>query len=333
MLIGGSRNEATGATVYATYRQHWQEGYSKSITPATRKALDKAWGTWITWCRLAEEEVTDLSPFAPPLDVYCSFIYFYLSLYKPDTVKKYLTRINTAAKEITGHPINKHLSKLCIDRTFIAAARRMGHGGTKTRLPLTADILAKLHPLIRFELHDDRALWAILCVGVFALARIGELVPGNGSKLQVTLGSVSIIGDRGVISLVGTKTDRERKGVKLFFFRSWKVHCPVTAMVAYLSGRAGASRASPLFVNSRGEKFTQSWVVGRLRRLLDRIGLEGKNFSGISLRRGGTQTLVRLRANDTIIMGMGRWTSSCFNRYVSVMETDVRQWQMAMASV
>jgi hypothetical protein len=59
-------------------------------------------------------------------------------------------------------------------------------------------------------------------------------------------------------------------------------------------------------------------------------GMKGKEFSGISLRRGGAQTLVRLKANDKIVMGMGRWTSSCFNRYLQVQDRDIQQWQMEM---
>ena len=77
---------------------------------------------------------------------------------------------------------------------------------------------------------------------------------------------------------------------------------------------------TPLFVDDKGSKMTQTAVIARVRELLDKAGLEGKEFSGISLRRGGAQTLLRLGATDKIIMGMGRWASSCFKRYLSVEE-------------
>ena len=92
------------------------------------------------------------------------------------------------------------MDKLQLQRTFDSAARRYGTSPTK-RLPLTVEILAKIRPLIDFAKHEERAIWAILCVGVFSLARIGEL--------KVTLGSVKIKGDHGTIHLVGTKTDRK----------------------------------------------------------------------------------------------------------------------------
>ena len=150
----------------------------------------------------------------------------------------------------------------------------------------------------------------------FALTRIGELVPGTGSKLQVTRGSVDIRGDKGTLHLVGTKTDREMKGVRILFFRNKSACCPVSALVAYLAARPITNEEAPLFIDKKGKRFSQSWVVSRMRTILDKIGFAGQDFSGISLRRGGAQTLVRLRANDTVVMCMGRWTSSCFNRYL-----------------
>jgi hypothetical protein len=76
----------------------------------------------------------------------------------------------------------------------------------------------------------------------------------------------------------------------------------------------------------------QKWVVDRLRAALDKAGLGGADYCGISLRRGGAQTLLRMKANDKVIMGMGRWTSSCYTRYLTVAEGDVRKWQEAMAT-
>lgn len=279
---------------------------------------------------MARQDDPDLDVYKPTLEVYCSFIDFCLSIYTPDTVTSYLKRINTAAVEKTGHNIKDQLNRIWIKRTFVAAARRLGHSGPSKRLPLTVDVLTKIRPEMDFSQHNDRALWAILCVGVFALARIGELIPGTGSKLQVTRGAVTVRGDKGTLSLRGTKTDREMKGVQILFFRNDSACCPVTALLAYLATHQGRNH-SPLFVDNQGRKISQSWVVVRMRTLLNKIGLRGEDFSGISLRRGGAQTLVRLKANDKIVMCMGRWTSSCFNRYLTTEERDIESWQRQMA--
>lgn len=329
----GRRRYKRPQVPYLLMIKQWRRRYQNAVLPATRRAIDRDWNRWIDWCKLAAEAKLPIDPFRPPLDSYCTFIDYFLTLFRPDTVRKYVRNINTASVERTGHRMNAHIHPLVIKRTFRAAARRLGHIAPQKRLPLTVDILLKLRAAFDLALHDDRTLWAILCVGVFALARIGELVPGHGSKLKVTLGAVKMVGDKGVLHLVGTKTDVERKGTDLLFFRNNSKCCPFTAMKAYLAARPSGSSSSPLFVDGMGNKISQTWVVKRLRNKLSQIGLEAKHFCGISLRKGGAQTLLRLKANDTIVMGMGRWTSSCFNRYLKVEEQDVKRWQAMMVNV
>ena len=114
-----------------------------------------------------------INPYRPDVEGYCAFLDFYLTLFKPDTVKKYIRNINTAPLERAGYHMNA-IPKLMIQRTFKAAAKRLGHVAPKTRFPLTLDILRNIKPRFNFTMHDDRMLWAILCVGFFTLARIGE---------------------------------------------------------------------------------------------------------------------------------------------------------------
>ena len=90
------------------------------------------------------------------------------------------------------------------------------------------------------------------------------------------------------------------------------------AMGAYLTGRTAGVSTDALFTDDRGSRMTQAGVIKRVRTLLDRAGLEGKEFSGISLRRGGSQTLMRLGASDKVIMAMGRWQTDCFRRYLKI---------------
>ncbi len=75
------------------------------------------------------------------------------------------------------------------------------------------------------------------------------------------------------LHLIGTKTDVERKGADLLFFRNNSKCCPFTAMRAYAARPFGSS-SSPLFVNGMGNKISQAWVVKRLRNKLTQIGME-----------------------------------------------------------
>lgn len=318
---------------YKTFVNAWRRHVGNAILPSTRRAIDRDWYRWHNWCDFALNAGVIVNPYRPCVESYCAFLDFYLTLFKPDTVRKYIKNINTAAVERSGYHINTHIPKLIVQRTFRSAAKRLGHAVPGTRLPLTLDILIQIKPFFNFQLHDDRMLWAILCVGIFTLARIGELVPGHDSKLKVDLNGLSMEGDRGTLRLVGTKTDHERKGVELVFFRNNSKCCPFTAMVAFLSGRPSTARSAPLFVDAFARRIAQTWVISRLRTKLQAAGLRANLFSGISLRKGGAQMLLRLEANDKVIMGMGRWMSSCFNRYLRVDDVVVKEWQIKMASL
>jgi len=99
----------------------------------------------------------------------------------------------------------------------------------------------------------------------------------------------------------------------------------------YLTGLTAGATSQALFVDDKGERMTQTKVIDRVRALLNQIGLESKDFSGISLRRGGAQVLLRLGADEKVIMAMGRWKSACFRRYLTIEESDLAQWQKKMA--
>ena len=73
---------------------------------------------------------------------------------------------------------------LWVKRTFRAAAKKLGHDPSQRRLPLTVGMLVRVRTHIALDTQDGRALWAILCVGVYTLARIGELVPGPASRAE-----------------------------------------------------------------------------------------------------------------------------------------------------
>ena len=290
MCLGGGRRGRDAKDLkrkYSELEQQWERDIETAITKATRKQLDKAWERWQNWIQLARRDDPSINVYQPHYQVYCTFINYYLSLYKPSTVKTYLKRINTAARERGRGPLVSARDMIWVRRTFKAAAKRLGHVGPQKRLPITIDILSRLRQFVSLSTHNDRALWAILCVGVFTLARIGELVPGPASELKVPLSAVSIRGEKGCLFLVGTKTDSERKGISLLFFKTNSPCCPLVAMQGYLAGRPRSSAEAPLFVNSEGNRLTQAWVVSRLRELLTEAGYKGGGLLRDFIEKGG----------------------------------------------
>ena len=50
-------------------------------------------------------------------------------------------------------------------------------------------------------------------------------------------------------------------------------------------------------MRENGSRMTQKWVVGRMREVLTQAGLKGNDFSGISLRRGGSTDFIESRSD------------------------------------
>ncbi len=331
VCLGGRIRKRAG--VFKWTRAAWKKEVEENgLASSTKKGYQAAWNKWNRWCRLAEQELQSVDDLAPSLEVLCSYIQYQCIFHPVSTVRGYVRRASTVSKDRGGDGLIKKEWMRVINRTYKAAAQRFRQVTSKRR-PMTVDILKKIRSQLKHESHNDRAIWAILCLGVFTLARIGELLPSGSSKLEVTRKALTIRGDHGVLSLVGTKTDRDRRGVQLHFFRNNSVCCPVAAVNAYLTGLTTGATAQALFVfvDDKGVKMTQARVIERVRVLLDQAGLEGKDFSGILLRRGGAQVLLRLGADEKVIMAMGRWKSACFRRYLTIEESDLAQWQKKMA--
>ena len=200
------------------------------MVPGTRRGYDSAWSRWTAWCRMAQSEhPRPIDPRYPTLDLLGSYIYFYCIFYKISTVQGYVKRASTRSKDLGGQGLVRREWRREIERTYKAAAKDFPQMQTAKRRPVTVQILKRLRKVLDPKSHNDRAIWALLCLGVFTLARIGELVPGRASTLKVTREAIQIRGNHGTFKLVGTKTDSERKGDEMHFFRTKTECCPVEA--------------------------------------------------------------------------------------------------------
>ena len=203
--------------------RQWEGAVKENgLARSTQKGYTRAWKLWSSWVTMAQQEFPErkLDPRFPTLELVGSFIYFYCVFYQISTVKGYVRRAGTVSKTKGGVALTRKEWQIEIDRTYKAAAKVFPQDSRKSKRPLTVQILKKIKSLLDPSSQNDRALWALLCLGVFTLARIGELVPGSSSALKVTKGSIKIRGDHGIFHLIGTKTDKDRRGVEMHFFRT-----------------------------------------------------------------------------------------------------------------
>ena len=113
--------------------------------------------------------------------------------------------------------------------------------------------------------------------------------------------------DPGVISMQ-SKTDRGRRGAKVYFGKTGDSLCPIAAMEAYLSVRG--SNPVPLFLWESGVPLSKPSFVKHVRSALEQAGFPAKDYSGHSFRIGTATTAAVAGLEDSAIQILGRWPSN-----------------------
>ncbi len=101
------------------------------------------------------------------------------------TVRGYVRRASTVSKDKGGDGLIKKDWTRVVNRTYKAAAKRFRQVTSKRR-PMTIEILKRIKSQLKHESHNDRAIWAILCLGVFTLARIRTRIPYRATLRPTT---------------------------------------------------------------------------------------------------------------------------------------------------
>ena len=217
-------------------------------------------------------------------------------------------------------------------KRLIRAFKKMSpKPGKQRRRPITTVILMMVADsnTLDFTLHDTRCLWAALVVAVFALLRASEFLDKDDGKL-LTHGDLAWAneGRTARLTLHNTKTMVWDDDLFAYVFQNDSGACPTTALHQYLNhmpAHLPRGASDPLLTLSSGKRLTRStfipWVQGRMGD----VGLEEKDYDGISARKGGAASLRLADAPNDIIRKMGRWADSSFvfERYQALSARDL----------
>ena len=169
----------------------------------------------------------------------------------------------------------------------------------KQKLPITFDLLCRLHYLIDPHSTDDAAYWAAMTTAHFLLLRAGEFtVTSNTSyaaETSLCLQDVSLhttqTGDEYVaLHLRKSKTDQKHRGVVLYLGHAHHTVCAVCALKTNLQiqhARPHSTPSDPLFRLSSGLPLARRDLTTFLSTLLRLVGLDPQHYSGHSFRIGG----------------------------------------------
>lgn len=215
-----------------------------------------------------------------------------------------------------------------------------------TRLPITTDILTKLHTVLDgriFGHYEDLLMKAVCSIAFFGFLRCGEFTTTGRFQEQIhlCLGDITLNHRKEtqstfselILHIKSSKTDPFRQGCDIAYFAVDCCICPVQNMVQYLNQRLllGTSLCSPLFMMRDGSPLTRCRFLTMLHTACTQAGINSSGFSGHSFRIGAATTCAKNNVPDHMIQALGRWSSDCYKLYVRINKDSIIQAQYNMA--
>ena len=249
-------------------------------------------------------------------------VYLYKRGLAPSTIQGKLSAVAFQAKS-NGYR----------DTTGDFRVRKMIEGWSKergrtldTRAPISPDILERMCTQWRTLCRDEYEIslfHAASLIAFFGALRISELVAqGKADKVRAALqwGDVKVQGARVELLIRRSKADQRGKGRQLVLgLCSNKSICPVRAVNTYLEYRG--SEPGYFFQHADKSPLTkyQFWKLTGLA--LQAVGIRGARFGTHSFRIGAASTAAAMGYSTQDIKRLGRWSSSCYKRYIRTLPT------------
>ena len=220
-------------------------------------------------------------------------------------------------------------------QTLLTGIKKTDTSIPRTRLPLTFKIVKDMVKLVRkgyFSPYIDKLFEAACITAFFGFLRCGEFTVKKTfcSEINLCFEDVTFIQDRVVLRLKVSKTDPFRKGVDIHLFRLNSDICPMSSLKKYVNCISSPSRGSPFFVLPSGEPLTRQFFISSMRSVLSSLGFSPDSYNGHSFRIGAA-TSAASRVEDHMIKTLGRWTSSCYTRYIRTPLQNIQCAQIAMS--
>ena len=248
----------------------------------------------------------------------------------PGTVKQYLEHVSFML-ECLGHdkPKWKNMSKL---RRLKVRNRGMILSKANKKQPVGWSLVKKIVDIVPEEDADANIFCATLTCGVAGFFRLGELLVKKKTKVKqerlIRAGHLKFFPNRAEpnhmsLFLPYSKTDIFGHGITIMIpCHPEPRYCPVRRM-AHATRYLNAT--DPVFCWPSGMLMTKQSFIRKLRFHLAELGIDYKQYSGHSLRRGAAQSAKAAGAGPELIKLLGRWNSDAYKFYLHSVPSHVQQ--------
>ena len=194
----------------------------------------------------------------------------------------------------------------------LTGIKRLQGVRTSSKKPITRQVLKKLISSLSMGMLDSYTslmLKAVMTTAFFGFLRCGEFTIDQvyNKHVHLSLQDLVFYQDRADLTLKQSKTDPFRKGVTITLYATSNDLCPRSALFNYLKRRnskfiTSRQAESPLFLMSDGQALTRKYFIDKLRYILRAVGMNDKEFSGHSFRRGAASTCGSEKIPDYLII-------------------------------
>ena len=204
------------------------------------------------------------------------------------------------------------------------------HGNVvRQKLPITPDILHKLHGKLDLTNSFDATFWATCVIAFFSFFRKSNLLIPSASSFDplkhLRICDIRVYNWVLLLLVRWSKTIQYRNRTLLVpvpRIEHSKL-CPHKAIVnafKFLGAHDSAKlRDGPAFVYTSGDQvkpLTYTTFTTKLNKLLEQCGFDGTQYAGHSFRRGGATFALNCGVPGHCIKLQGDWLSNAYQRYL-----------------
>lgn len=307
-----------------------------SRAPSTMGKREVVWRHWMSFIHEAKYSIPPIRPEEIHICLWIVWLFKRQLAYR--TVQSYLYSLSAEIKFRGGIDILRQGFNWFVHSTMKHYLRSKGTAPIKYRRPLTVDLLNKLLSTLDLSDYNTRVYATMIAVGVFCLLRIGEICSTLSKGVPKFIRNCDLVFKSGWIefTLWNTKTDIERRGVKKWIVKTSAKFCPYELMyrLRVIKLRQGKPDM-PFFTLRNGKPVTKYLLIKFLREKMSLIfkDVDPREWSGISLRKGGATSALRAGISGEIIQKMGNWKSDVYKRYIDHNLVDISLAQQRMATM
>jgi len=217
------------------------------------------------------------------------------------------------------------LSSFSVRLTTMGLKRLLGTH-TNQKHPATLDTLRRMYGLLDTSVASQPALWCLFLVAFFLFLRKSNLTATSAQvfdpEKHLTQDDIKFTSQRAFLRIRWSKTRQHREGILLVPLPliPGSELCPVTAIRHYFS-LVPAPSSLPFFCVPNGRRLsplTSYTFANIFKKLVSVLGLDPKNFSPHSFRRGGATYAFQAGVPEHLIHIHGDWRSDAYKLYLAL---------------